>query len=173
MLSFVSITASWTQSVLEVNREETIQNSFDKAIIQSYATHTQDKVEELFEYLSVVNSTKNNPALEEQLLLNIQQLFLDKRVILMSLSNNKTYFDITQWLENWKKSNIKIIQKELISSQLEKNSWLNQYKIKYLVNGKKKSQKMTIQIYLQPQEKNFGTQQKKVWEMKIGNIEID
>lgn len=172
VISITSQTISWSQSMDISTKELTIQNSFDKLTIQTYAAQGQSKVEELFEYLKLTAMNENSPELEEQLLQNIHQLFTEKSVQLVSIDNKTKFYSTKQWINDWKNSKITLERLELVGSQLKNNHWLNQYQLIYKVNGKQKTTRMEVQIFFYPELKYFGETKKEVWELKIGSIDF-
>lgn len=170
---FFSFTKSWSQSMNVETKATTIQNSFDKVSLQAYAVQANTKVDELFEYLNFISKTDNSSELGKQLAKNIRQLFTNEKPILLEgLDNPKRFYSVQEWLNDYENGKITIEKWELLHSKLEDDRWQNQYQLIYTVNGKRKIQKIDIEILLQPTEKAFGKTQKKVWEMKLGNIEV-
>lgn len=164
---------SWSQSINEVVKESTIQNTFDKATIQSYSVQANTKVDELFEYLNLMNENNNSLALEHQLIENISQLFIDKKTIpLIDFENSKLFFTVQDWLNQIKKSTIKFESWKLINSKLKDNYWRNSYQLIYIVNGNKTTQKIDIQIFFYLDYKSFGKTDKKVWDIKLGEVKL-
>lgn len=174
IILFYSLTISWSQSINIETKATTIQNSFDKVSVQAYAVQANAKVDELFEYLNFISKTENSSELGQQLAKNIRQLFTNEKPILLEgLDNSKRFYSVQEWLNDCEKVKIAIEKWELLHSKLEDDRWQNQYQLVYTVNGKRKTQKIDIEILLQPTEKAFGKTQKKVWEMKLGNIKVD
>ena len=171
-ISAASLTTSWSQSMEISTKELTIQNSFDKLTIQTYAVQGQLKVEELFEYLELISLNGNSPKLDKQLFQNIEQLFSEKTVLLHGVDNKTTLYSAKQWVNDWKNSKITVERLELNSSQLKHDHWLNQYLLTYKVNGRQKTKKIEVQIFFYPELKSFGETKKEVWELKIGNISV-
>lgn len=172
LMSITSLTISWSQSIGISTNELTIQNSFDKLTIQTYAAQGQSKVEELFEYLKLTALNENSSELDEQLLQNIHQLFTEKIVQLVSIDSKTRFYSTQQWVNDWKNSKITVERLELVDSQLKNDHWLNQYQLIYKVNGKQKTARMEVQIFFYPELKSFGETKKEVWELKIGSISV-
>lgn len=172
LMSITSLTISWSQSIGISTNELTIQNSFDKLTIQTYAAQGQSKVEELFEYLKLTALNENSSELDEQLLQNIHQLFTEKIVQLVSIDSKTRFYSTQQWVNDWKNSKIIVERLELAGSQLKNDHWLNQYQLIYKVNGKQKTARMEVQIFFYPELKSFGETKKEVWELKIGSISV-
>jgi len=171
-ISAASLTTSWSQSMEISTKELTIQNSFDKLTIQTYAVQGQLKVEELFEYLKLISLNGNSPELDKQLLQNIEQLFSENIEQLDGVDHKTTLYSAKQWVNDWKNSKITVERLELNSSQLKHDHWLNQYQLIYKVNGKQKTARMEVQIFFYPELKSFGETKKEVWELKIGSISV-
>lgn len=172
LLLFFSFTLSlaWSQSI-DHTSEVTIENSFDKKAIQAYAVQAQVKVEELVEYLNLIQNPKNSEELNKQLKQTIMQLFSpDEAIQLMGTKNKKNAGNLEQWIEDWKHSNVKINSLELITSKLEPSYWINEYQLTYQINETKKGGKMSVQVYFKPYSKKFGKTTKTVWDFKIGHV---
>ncbi len=161
---------AWSQSIGHVE-EVTIQNSFDKVTIQIYAGQAELKVEELFEYLKAALNTDNTADLNEQLKSNMTQLFIQEDEIQLTGIESKTnYTTATNWIDDWKKTNVKIVSMERIDSELKSSYWIYKYRLVYQINGKQKEKKMTVQVYFKPQSKAFGKTRRTVWDLKIGSV---
>ncbi len=172
--SFFSL--AWSQSIEHVVKdakvsEVTIQNSFDRITIQSYAVQAQSKVEELFEYLTLAQNPANSADLNEQLKSNMAQLFIQgNKIQLTGIESKTTYATSNNWIDDWKESNVKIISLELIDSELKSSYWIYNYKLNYEINGKRRNKKMKIQVYFKPMTKSFGSEKRAVWDLKIGDV---
>lgn len=160
------------QSINEVKGVNTIQNSFDRLTIQSYSAQANTKVKDLFEYLKLLQENKGEEELAQQLTDNIRQLFINDNLELASLSSKRTFTNLLSWLSEFEKSKITIDDIEFISSKLQSNFWLNQYRLSYTLEGKRKKLNLSIQIYFQIQSKSFGNTTRNVWNWNIGNIEL-
>lgn len=172
LLLFFSCTLSlaWSQSI-EQAREVTIENSFDEQAIQSYASQAQLKVEELVEYLTLIQNSENSEELNEQLRHTITQLFSqDEALQFTGIKSRETSTDLLKWIDDWKHSQVKIISMELKHSKLEDSYWFYEYQLIYEVKGKKKDESMNVKVYFKPQSKSFGKTTKKVWDFKIGHV---
>ena len=172
--SFLSF--AWSQSETKVITdtkvsEVTIQNSFDRLTLQSYAVQAQSKVEELLEYLSLAQNPANPTDLNEQLESNMTQLFIQgNKIQLTGIESKTNYATSINWIDDWKESNVKIISLELIDSELKSSYWIYNYKLNYEINGKRRNKKMKVQVYFKPMTKNFGSEKRAVWDLKIGDV---
>lgn len=125
----------------------------------------------MVEYLNLIQNPKNSVDLNEQLKQTIIQLFsTDESILFIGLKSKNTFTDLEQWIEDWKRSNVKINSLELITSKLESSYWMNEYQLTFETNEVKKGDKMSIQIYFKPQSKKFGKTTKTVWDFKIGHV---
>lgn len=159
----------WTQSANEGVSELAIKGSFDNLTIQSYAGQAELKVEELFEYIQLLMDQSNSPELNQQLKINIEQLFMDNPA-LTGIDSKSVVYDPLQWLAGWQNANVAIQSLKLLGSELKSTYWIYNYQLTYSIEGKEKTKKMDVQISFQPQTKSFGKTQKKVWDLKIGNV---
>lgn len=163
---------AWSQSIEHVN-EVTIRNSFDKEAVQAYAVQAQLKVEELVEYLKLLQNSENSDELNEQLKQTIAPLFSeDEAIQLTAIENKKTFNAPSKWIEEWMHSGVKIIALKLINSRLEHSFWMNEYQLIYQKDRKEKDRKINVQIYFKPQSKSFGKKTKTVWDFKLGSVEV-
>lgn len=158
------------QSIESVSRVQKIEHSFDNLTVQSYASQAHLKVEELMEYLQLAADKSNSPALDAQLKANIEQLFSGDGVRLTGIESKLTVSDPSQWLDDWKSADIRVESLQLTASELKDTYWIYTYQLTYQANGRQKTKKMEVQVYLQPDFKAFGSREKQVWELKIGSI---
>lgn len=87
---FFTLSFAWSQSINHTN-EVSIENSFDKQTIQAYAIQAQVKVEELVEYLNLIQNPKNSEELNKQLKQTIMQLFSPDETILVIGAKTKPF----------------------------------------------------------------------------------
>jgi len=148
-----------------------IWNNFNKPEINAYQNRASDKLEEFYNYLILLQSADNSE-LQNQLKLNIKELFFGETVSFQNIvdSQNKKY-SIDEILTQ-------VIEKKITFSMpiIDQNAYLNHndfefaYTVKVVVNNEVKQLSLTQKVYLHLNEKTFGTAKKMVWELKLGGF---
>ncbi len=148
-----------------------IWNNFNKPEINAYQNRASDKLEEFYNYLILLQSADNSE-LQNQLKLNIKELFFGETVSFQNIvdSQNKKY-SIDEILTQ-------VIEKKITFSMpiIDQNAYLNHndfefaYTVKVVVNNEVKQLSLTQKVYLHLNEKAFGTVKKMVWELKLGGF---
>jgi len=148
-----------------------IWNNFNKSEIKAYQNRASDKLDEFYNYLILLQSAENSE-LQNQLKQNIKDLFFGNEVRFQNIvdSQNKKY-TIDEIL-------IQVIEKKITFSMpvIDQNAYLNHndfefsYILKVVVNNEVKQLNLTQKVYLNLNEKTFGTNKKTVWELKLGGF---
>lgn len=147
-----------------------ISDNFDALSIQAYAVNGQSKIEELIEYLNLMNSAGIEEDLDAQISSNILQLFSVNDLVIQGISSNVTFIDVRKWIADFKRSSSNKLTIHFKSSQLHDSYWKYTFDLSYEWNGKIVRKKMDVELLMSRLQKSFGNHQKQVWQQSIQKI---
>lgn len=148
-----------------------IEKNFTQKSIAVYQQNSMNKISELYQYLTLYSDKNTAASLKKQLKDNIFSLFKSENIKLFDfLSQEGKTIDLSLLLNKIENKSYEFNVKPPYNySDPENNNWFTQYHLivtnsfyeyNFIINQK---------IYFSPDEKSFGTKNKVVWDLKLGD----
>lgn len=148
-----------------------IKANFTQKSIEAYQENSQKKLEEFYEYLTMYSS-ESNPELKDQILSNIFSLTNQNIEIFDFTAVGVKKTDLKEFLFKIENQSYEFrIESQSTSNEIGLNQWQNSYVLSVSQKEKRIDFNVDQIIYFEPKEKKFGTKSKKVWEIKLGNMQ--
>lgn len=152
-----------------------LNSLYSNAALKTYATSSQLKIEDFYNYLSLYSDTENSGDLKKELVVSIKQLLGNKEVLIKNIfSEKETSISINDFLISVLEKNIlfKVKNPQLVTSNFF-IGWSISYDLEVL---DKKSQKIIQKfsllqtVFFENETKKYGSKIKEVRSIFIGDI---
>lgn len=150
--------------------QNAIKSNFSQQSIEVYQENSQNKLNEFYEYLTIY-STETDQDLKSQVKENIFSMVAPEIEIVDFTQEIPNEIGLAELLSKIENQNYTFqLKSHLKSSETAINHWTNSYKLSIIKGQKIKEIAVNHQIYFQPEEKQFGSKTKTVWEIRLGDI---
>jgi hypothetical protein len=148
-----------------------IKNSFSTQNITAYQNSSVGLIQDFYEYLSLY-SKETHVELKKQIKTNIYSLIETSEFQILNVWETKEdFFSLEEFLKEIDSKNYQFKVENLkISNHLKSDHWVNSYDLKILKGKETIVENVEQIIYFQPEEKQFGSKTKIVWNLKLGSI---
>lgn len=153
-----------------VSNKNSILANFSETSIVAYQDGAVEKIEDFYSYLNLYAQT-SNANVKNEIKANIEAIFLNQNLILTDIvEGNEVKKTMQELLEKFKNTSTHFetsnFKKEM---DLNGNFFLIHYDLQ-VKNRENKQYKIHQKVYFFPSMKNFGTAQKNVWQLKLGEF---
>lgn len=159
----------------ESQKSKDIKVQFSENSVKVFQQSSQSKVKDFYEYLGLLTSKTLSEELRKQTEENIYSLVENKNIEIIdftSAENAKINLQALILKLMRETYEIKFVVKSEISFPTSANYWLNSYLLEIHQNNKIESKKIEQKVYFSPQIKSFGSEQKEVWVISLGEISL-
>lgn len=150
-----------------------LKANFSAPILVAYQENAKTKIEDFYQYLSLLSDLSVSKELKNEISANIFSLFKNKEVLVRDIaSNGRNPMPLSLFIpEIANAPSLKFELGEITSQQIESDSWQTTYTVKILNGSKKTELNLTQRVYLTKDFKTFGGNSKEVWQTFLGEIE--
>lgn len=147
-----------------------ISKVFSPIVLDAYQDQAKAKINDFYSYLNLW-SKETDSNTSNEIKDAIKTLFIDSNVKFQKIdSNTANFLTLDQFLESIKRDKL-----QFTISKIELNGIQNNFfEMKYVLEVKNFKNKREIfssqKVLLYETEKQFGTKQKRIWELRIGDF---
>ena len=149
-----------------------IQNQFSNASIVEYQNQAINTIKDFYNYINLYHSSEITNELKVEVDKSIQNLFLTNSIQLKNVfDSTEKPISLNEFLSKCKKQSVIISVSNFNQSKTISDSYFTfQYTIQVTLNSTTTSHTLTQKVYFFPGEKKFGTTEKNVWQLKLGEF---
>ena len=163
----VSVSKEVAKKVLP---ENAIAANFNSKVIVAYANQGEQLIADFYNYITLYNQAETTD-LQKEIDKNIQQMFVSENVLVEDFINgtNKK-ITLSQFLQYCKENKFVVTVSTIQNSNVNTSSFDIDYQLMVTNKSVTKTYNLTQKVYLFPVLKTFGSTQKTVWELKLGEF---
>lgn len=167
LLTFATINAQ------QANTSSAIEREFSAPSINAYQERSQDRVQEFYAYLEYLTDPGISAGLKKQIETNIYHLFQTETVSVVDFtSSQKTKISLEELLKKLKTSSkTKLALSSKTSTPVFGEYWFEDYTLTISSAEETHSLQLRQKIHFIKENKAFGSEEKKVWQLQLGEIE--
>ena len=153
-------------------KKVSIQNQFSNASIMEYQNQAINTIKDFYNYINLYHSSDVSNELKIEIDKSVQNLFLSNLIQLKNIfENSDSQLSLNAFLSKCKKQSVVISVSNFNQSKTISDSFFTfQYTIQVTLNSNTTSHTLTQKVYFFPGEKQFGTTEKNVWQLKLGEF---
>lgn len=149
-----------------------ISANFTTKVITAYAQQSEQLIADFYAYLSLYNVAETID-LQRELDASIKQMFLSDKVIIEDvIKGSNTKISLLQLLQYCKENSCVITVKNIKNSAVSHSNFDVKYELLVTNQSVTKTYNLSQKVYLFPTVKQFGETQKQVWDLKLGEINV-
>lgn len=149
-----------------------IKANFSQKSIETYQENSQNKLDEFYEYLTLY-STEKDVELKNQIRENIFSMVENEFKMPDFTQPNPNEISLEEFLPKIENQSFQFkVKSRKNPNELGRNQWTNHYVLSVSRNETTSEFEVEQTIYFEPQEKQFGSKTKTVWEMKLGDVQL-
>ena len=150
----------------------TIERQFSKPVVLAYQNQAIATIKDFYNYINLYKEAEQASALQMEIDQSIQNLFLNTAVSVKNIYNEETEsIPLSQFLQCCKEKSISVLVSDFEENNAIADTYFTfHYKIDVTVNAKTVSYRINQKVYFFPTEKQFGSQLKNVWQLKLGEM---
>lgn len=158
-----------TNAAVKMN---SIQSQFSNASIVEYQNQAINTIKDFYNYINLYHSSEITNELKVEVDKSIQNLFLTNSIQLKNVfDSTEKPISLNEFLSKCKKQSVIISVSNFNQSKTISDSYFTfQYTIQVTLNSTTTSHTLTQKVYFFPGEKKFGTTEKNVWQLKLGEF---
>ncbi|MGB3344499.1 MAG: hypothetical protein WBA61_11340 [Aequorivita sp.] len=150
-----------------------IAMEFSAPSIAAYQEGSQTKIYDFYNYLGLLTTPQLSQNLKTQIRENIYTMFRDTKINIPNpTSENSDKISLPQLLDAMEergKTTFNVVG--MLSSPVTfEEYWVNTYTLEIKTGAQKTTKTLQQKIYFLPEQKSFGSNTKKVWTLKLGEI---
>ncbi len=156
----------------ERNSATSISNNFSAPAIVAYQDKAIAHIKDFYNYINLYNNSETSPELQAEIDSSIKNLFIQGNIQLKDIfEENSQSLTLQQFLLKCKQNKISITANDFSQKLAEADNYFTfQYTLQIIQNSKTMSFPINQKVYLFPSVKQFGTDKKNVWQMKLGEF---
>lgn len=156
----------------KVSKTVAIESQFSKPVVLAFQNQAINTIKDFYNYINLYRETEHSSALEKEIDKSIQNLFLNTTVSLKDIFNETDKsITLNQFLTQCKEKFVSILVSDFEENNIISDTFFTfQYKINATINNKTTTYTINQKVYFFPSEKQFGTQTKNVWQLKLGEF---
>ncbi|MFB9078029.1 hypothetical protein ACFFLS_05085 [Flavobacterium procerum] len=171
-LLFFSFTIEAQSSMGE--RRVTLDKQFSIDVLNAYQENSKSKIEDLFSYFQMLTDVNLDNQLKSQIAKNIYSLYKNENELVIDFtSNNFEKIPLKQFIQKLSNSHSIFfkVSDEAQYNSVAYNFWKTNYTISITKAGTTARQKVIQKVYFDEKNKNFGSNNKFVYETHLGEME--
>lgn len=151
----------------------TIKANFTMASVKAYQESATLKVEDYYQYLTILSNESTSETLKTEIKTSIYSLFeSDKVMVIDFTSNENTTISLTELIDKIENKNFSFSVTNFENSIVASDYWTTQYQLIITQNNKPTELLYFQKIGFKPVIKTFGTTKKEVWTLLLGEITL-
>ncbi|MFY0482790.1 hypothetical protein ACI6PS_09290 [Flavobacterium sp. PLA-1-15] len=149
-----------------------IKNNFSEISIKAYQESAILKIEDYYNYLALFSNSSTSDALKTEIKTALFSLFKNKHIQIMDFTQEENpQIELPDLLDKIKNKNYSFSILKTSNTFVSNNYWVTSYDLQFRENENNHTLKCTQKVYFIPTTKQFGTTEKDVWTIKLGEIE--
>jgi len=174
--AFISITFLFSFSFYGQNANNSgsiaINGNFSKASIKAYQESAILKIEDYYNYLELLSSTSTSDDLKTEIKAALFSLFKNNYIQVFDFTlEEKKQISLIELIEKIKNKNYSFLISNSTNTFLSNNYWTTVYDLEVHQENNNRVLKYSQKVYFTPTTKRFGSTEKQVWTIKLGEIE--
>lgn len=155
-------------------KSNAISANFSIAEMEAYQESADNKIEDFYSYLNLLSdksiSKKTKTEIKESILL----LFQNNQTTVLNFTSEThqplSLFAFLNMVEN-QEIHFKVLHLSSKKPDTYSDFWISEYALEIIQNKTKTTKSVLQKVYFSPKNKKFGSISKRVWEIKLGEIE--
>jgi hypothetical protein len=147
-----------------------ISANFNSKVIVAYANQGEKLITDFYNYITLYNQSETAD-LQKELDKSIQQMYVSQTTLIEDFINGTDKkITLVQLLQYCKENKFVITVNSIQNNAVNANNFNMKYQLLVTNKSETKTYNLTQKVYLFPVVKNFGSTQKTVWELKLGEF---
>ncbi len=173
LLMFLLFTFSLFSQNANTSASTAIKANFTIASVKAYQESATLKVEDYYQYLTLLSSESTSETLKAEIKTSIYSLFeSDKVMVIDFTSTENNAISLPDLIEKIMNKNYSFSVSNYENSIVGFDYWTTQYQLTLIQNDKSKELLYFQKIGFKPVIKTFGSSKKEVWTLFIGEITL-
>lgn len=150
-----------------------IKANFTMASVKAYQESATLKVEDYYQYLTLLSSESTSETLKSEIRSSIFRLFESEKVMVIDFtSTENAVISLHELIEKITNKNFSFAVDNFENSIVAADFWTTQYKLTITQNNKVIELYCFQKIGFKPVVKTFGTTKKEVWTLFLGEVTL-
>jgi hypothetical protein len=151
----------------------TIRANFTIAAVKAYQESATLKIEDYYQYLTLLSSESTSETLKTEIKNSIYSLFNTENVIVVDFtSHENTTISLNDLIEKIDNKNYTFSVSNFENSIVASDYWTTQYQLTITQNNKPIELLYFQRIVFKPVIKTFGSTKKEVWTLFLGEVTL-
>ena len=173
LLMFLLFTFSLFGQNANTSASTAIKANFTIASVKAYQESATLKVEDYYQYLTLLSSESTSETLKAEIKTSIYSLFeSDKVMVIDFTSTENNAISLPDLIEKIMNKNYSFSVSNYENSIVGFDYWTTQYQLTLIQNDKSKELLYFQKIGFKPVIKTFGSTKKEVWTLFLGEITL-
>ena len=173
LLMFLLFTFSLFGQNANTSASAAIKANFTIASVKAYQESATLKVEDYYQYLTLLSSESTSETLKAEIKTSIYSLFeSDKVMVIDFTSTENNAISLPDLIEKIMNKNYSFSVSNYENSIVGFDYWTTQYQLTLIQNDKSKELLYFQKIGFKPVIKTFGSTKKEVWTLFLGEITL-
>lgn len=149
--------------------KSSIYNQFSKVAVVAYQNQAEATIADFYNYINLY--ANSNSELNQEIDLAIYNLFLNNSILVEDIFNeNSSQITLLQFVKKCKENKATITILNFEEKAVSDNYFTFNYQISVGVKNQLNTIDLLQKVYFFPSEKQFGTEKKTVWQLKLGEM---
>ena len=173
LLMFLLFTFSLFGQNANTSASTAIKANFTIASVKAYQESATLKVEDYYQYLTLLSSESTSETLKAEIKTSIYSLFESEKVMVIDFtSTENNAISLPDLIEKIMNKNYSFSVSNYENSIVGTDYWTTQYQLTLIQNDKSKELLYFQKIGFKPVIKSFGASKKEVWTLFLGEITL-
>ena len=173
LLMFLLFTFSLFGQNANTSASSAIKANFTIASVKAYQESATLKVEDYYQYLTLLSSESTSETLKAEIKTSIYSLFESEKVMVIDFtSTENNAISLLDLIEKIINKNYSFSVSNYENSIVGTDYWTTQYQLTLIQNDKSKELLYFQKIGFKPVIKTFGSTKKEVWTLFLGEITL-
>ena len=149
-----------------------IERQFSKPVVLAYQDQAVNTIKDFYNYINLYKEVDSTSALEKEIDQSIENLFLNTAITLKNVFKEAVEtIPLNEFLTKCKAKSVSILVSDFQENNTVSDTFFTfQYKMNVTIDNKTANYIVNQKVYFFPSEKQFGTQSKQVWQLKLGDM---
>ncbi|RZK11817.1 MAG: hypothetical protein EOO46_05485 [Flavobacterium sp.] len=154
------------------NSSINIKSNFSEVSIKAYQESAILKIEDYYNYLALFSNTSTSEDLKTETKTALFSLFKNKHIQIIDFTEQeKKTIQLIELIEKIKNKNYSFLISNITNTFISNNYWMTSYDLQIHENENNQILKCSQKVYFIPTIKQFGSTEKEVWTIKLGETE--
>jgi len=150
-----------------------IKTNFTIASIKAYQESATLKIEDYYQYLTLLSSDQTSETLKAEIKTSIFRLFESENVMVIDFTSiENSPISLPDLIEKIANKNYSFSLSNYESSIVAIDYWTTQYQLTISQNNKRTEVRYFQKVAFKPKIKSFGASKKEVWTLSLGEITL-